>query len=501
MLLPAFQSSPGSGLHRFLAHHQTFARILRALLPSFVADYLFPEHKPTWKLHSTSYLDGLRGIAAFIVFICHFTENNFSYLTKSYGLNGEDKTSSFVQLPYFRVIFSGRPMVHIFFVISGFALSLKPLQALHARNPEKCYTALASSTFRRPFRLFGPCIVSTFIIMCLRQLGYIRKPEESWTLQFRHWRRAVHHQITWPWSWDKDLRPDYDVHLWTIPIEFAHSMLLFIVVLMLSRVRQGIRMAAVFGLILYCMTCGKWAAFEFLSGMLLAEWHILRSACQSDAQKTWENNAPSSTSTSHLLKRTFQTLLLATSLFIAGWPNRDADKTPGIRYFLSQTPRPFAPTVHPLAPQKFWFGLSAIAIVWCIGDIDPLRKAFESPLAQYAGRISYAVYIVHGAVEDLLKARLIGHPGRPAVGEIGSPGWKPAIAGTGVKGLVGVETAGQITVAWVIGLGVMGVWVVWAADVFWRGVDAPMVNFARKVEGVCLEEEGKQKREGSVLPA
>src|SRR4051794_14591073 len=112
-----------------MAKRTLLKTLLRLLLPSFIADVVFPEHKPTWRLHPTSYLDGLRGIASVIVFFCHFTEEIYPPLTPTYGLN-PDQPSAWIQLPFARLIFSGRPMVHIFFVISGFVLSYKPIKAI-----------------------------------------------------------------------------------------------------------------------------------------------------------------------------------------------------------------------------------------------------------------------------------------------------------------------------------------------------------------------------------
>ncbi|KLU88006.1 hypothetical protein MAPG_06995, partial [Magnaporthiopsis poae ATCC 64411] len=252
--------------------------LLRTLLPSFIADLMWPEHqkKPGWRSHPTSYLDGLRGIASFIVFFCHYTEENHRYMVPSYGLNPDGQASSLLQLPFLRIFFSGRPMVHVFFVISGFVLSHKPLRALHSggNNLERCAAALSSSAFRRPFRLFGPCAVETLIIAAFCQLGWLHKPLPALSTQLWVWEDVMFHSITWPWAWDADLRPGYDVHLWTIPIEFAHSMLLFLVILLLARVKFRVRQVATIGLMVYCLCCGKWAAFEFLGGMWLAEMRI-----------------------------------------------------------------------------------------------------------------------------------------------------------------------------------------------------------------------------------
>jgi peptidoglycan/LPS O-acetylase OafA/YrhL len=458
---------------------------LRLLLPSFIADVFYPKHKPTWKLHPTSYLDGLRGVASVLVFFCHYTENNFGELTRWYGIN-EGIPSGLIQLPYIRLIYSGRPMVHIFFVISGFVLSYKPIKAIHARDMDKCYTALSSSTFRRAFRLFGPCLVSTFFVMCMAQLGYHKVKWPSWSEQFAAWRHAVFAQITWPWAWDTDLRPGYDPHLWTIPIEFAHSMLLFMVILMVSRVRLRIRQAMVVALMGYCLTCGKWAGFEFLAGLFLAEIHVLQNA-RRPGWESPEKDIKSPRSVLRTLKTVFCISLLLMGFYIGGWPNIDADKTPGIRWLLANTPRPFS-EMDKTAPQKFFFGLSAVGIVWAVGELPLIKRFFEGPLAQYCGRISYAIYICHGPVLDFYEKRVCGNPFIPAQGEPGTKGFRAAVLAKGVKGITGMDTRAQMQFGWLLGLCILGPMAVWAADLFWRGVDDMVVKVGRKIELACLDD-------------
>ncbi|KAK4207036.1 acyltransferase 3 [Rhypophila decipiens] len=501
MLHNAF--SGASTLLRLVPRQGWAGNFVRQILPSFVADAIFPDHKPNYKLHPTSYLDGLRGIASFIVFFCHYTENNWSALTPSYGLE-PDKSDSFVQLPYFRIIFSGRPMVHIFFVISGFVLSYKPIKSIHARDLDKCYTALASSTFRRAFRLFGPCIASTFIIMILIQFGYLSHVR-PWGEQIRNWISVVFHQITWGWDWDRDLRPGYDIHLWTIPIEFAHSMLLFMVIMMVSRVRMRVRQAMVFGLMVYCLACGKWAGFEFLTGLFLAEWHVLKSN-QSHA-KEWESSDlldyanPSRRSVFWRIgKPALHFFIIAVGLFLGGWPNHDAEKTWGIRWFLEKTPSPFA-EMGGLAPQKFWFGVSAAFIVWTVGEVGVLKRLFEGPIAQYCGRISYAIYICHGPVLDIYQKKFLGRPFEPAKGEPGQKDFKAAVVGWGVKNWFGIETKSQITIGWFVGLLVLGPLVIWAADIFWRAIDNPVVSLGKKMENAVLDDAEPSPRAQGYSPA
>lgn len=87
------------------------------LLPSFVSSYFRPNPTARTKpLHDTAYLDGLRGVAAFIVYL-HHTQlmYNFDLL---YGYGSVAGATHFLQLPFVRLINAGQGSVSLFFVIS-----------------------------------------------------------------------------------------------------------------------------------------------------------------------------------------------------------------------------------------------------------------------------------------------------------------------------------------------------------------------------------------------
>ena len=115
------------------------------LIPSPIQRRRAPHLSKTFQLGPTSYLDGLRGLASFIVFAHHYTCEYVVPYVAYYGVSDEKLPSSFLQLPFIRVIFSGRPMVHIFFVISGFVLSKKPLQLARAHEYDRLLTTRKAS--------------------------------------------------------------------------------------------------------------------------------------------------------------------------------------------------------------------------------------------------------------------------------------------------------------------------------------------------------------------
>ncbi|KAI1338745.1 acyltransferase family-domain-containing protein [Xylariaceae sp. FL0016] len=466
---------------------------------------------PRRKLHPTSYLDGLRGLAAVVVCVCHYTENHHGYLTPFYGAhgwpdipdrNGTWVSSSPVQLPFVRIVFSGRPMVHIFFVVSGFALSYRALRELRVRNWARFHAVLSSSAFRRPIRLLGPPVVSTLGILGLIRMGWLYPPRATLGEQVVDWWHAVYYHILWPWGWDRHLWPPYDVHLWTIPIELCHSMLLFLVVLLLSRVRYGVRLLCSLGFLAYALHCGKWAAFEFVGGMVLAEQHLVSteqaavpprarvdvematsldaSLGSSEFEKDATSQGKPKGETAKRLEKVSHVVSIVAFLYIGGWPNSGSDETPGIRYLRAHTPASF-PIEDPEGPQKFWFALCAMCVVWTSGRLDVMKRTLESRRVQYTGRISFAVYLMHG----------------PVLGRAYDPESWIGAGCTGLRGFFGTDTTLGRTACWASGIVVLAplVWV--AAHLFCVYVDEPMVHLARRVEAWCLVADGDGSGSGS----
>lgn len=106
-------------------------------------------------------------------------------------------------------------MVHVFFVISGFVLSRKPLQLARNQQYVDLHKTLASSAFRRPIRRYLPAAFSTFMLLLIRA-GWAGHPMDGgFLVQLLDWAGAVF-DITKPWQWDviQDLR--YGMHTWTL---------------------------------------------------------------------------------------------------------------------------------------------------------------------------------------------------------------------------------------------------------------------------------------------
>jgi peptidoglycan/LPS O-acetylase OafA/YrhL len=258
------------------------------LLPSF----LQPRSKSDARgVSKTAWLDGMRGLAAFFVYIRHFASATHPAIQVGYGTDPANRY--LIQLPFLHLIVSGPAMVALFFIISGYALSWGPLRAIHSESSAACLKRLSSATFRRAVRLFLPGVASTFLIMLCISAGLYDKGNASFNpqdmpgflepqppmyrnepliVQVRSW-----FQTTWMWLqiWVPAGHP-YDVHLWTLPVEFRCSMILFLALVGFARTTPFVRLGLLIGSTLYCHYTNFWEGWLFFAGSALAQLKILQ---------------------------------------------------------------------------------------------------------------------------------------------------------------------------------------------------------------------------------
>jgi len=357
------------------------------------------------QLRSTAYLDGLRGFAALLVYIGHHElwahgsidpekifENVFGYEQQYY----------FCTLPGVRLFFAGGHFaVSVFFVISGYVLSTKPLQYIHAGEHLKLGDNLASALFRRWFRLFTPVMVVTFLYMASWHVLGVRVDAEqqetfraelwSWYTAFKNYSFIFHGDPTF----------HYSFHVWSIPTEFKGSIVVYTTLLALSRARRNARLWCMVILMLYFLyIVDGWYCAMFIMGMLQCDLDLLAA----------NNNLPIPFTRLASLKKPIFYTLFAIGIYLGGCPASGADMqtlkaSPGW-YHMSY-----------LKPQAMWdykwfylFCASTLTVA-SIPRIPVLKRFFELRFNQYLGRISFAFYLVHGPIIWTIADRLYAATG------------------------------------------------------------------------------------------
>ncbi|TLS27669.1 hypothetical protein PpBr36_05028 [Pyricularia pennisetigena] len=485
---------------------------LRVLAPSFLVRE--EGDKQPARLHPSAWLDGLRGTAAFLVVWHHSSLLYFSWrVHDGYGSSPGADWTHLIQLPIVRLIISGAPQVKIFFAISGYALSYKPLKLARAGRFSEWASALSSSVFRRHPRLFLPAVVILFVGTFAGWLQLyggtgatagdqwnahvaipVRAPpyREAFGEQFADWGRTVL-SITNPLASDhrRGATP-YDWNLWTLPMELDCSLVVFLCLAAFARLRSIPRLFLTAAVAAYAIWYTHWGPFLFIAGMFICDLHfeledagaatVLPSAAQPDRALNhdtglcarWKRSLDrlraraaaalprtvTATSArvlaSPALTRALWIGSLLTSLWLLSVPenNRGGRTSPLYTVLTSHIPANYGPDDE----NHWWLSLGAVLLVFTIDRAGPfLQRVFTSRPAQYLGRISYALYLVHGPL-------------------VFSLGWH---LGRWCTALTGRET----TAGWGAGIALayLGLWpvLIWVADVASRLVDVKSVEFSK----------------------
>ncbi|KAL1966430.1 hypothetical protein VTN77DRAFT_4572 [Rasamsonia byssochlamydoides] len=442
-----------------------------AVVPSFLQSAVGGEPPKPAKLHDIAALDGLRGWACLFVFNFHFIFTYTWQVGIGWGFGGAN--FGIHQLPFVHMLISGHVMVAIFFVISGYVLSYRPLKLIRSRSWEQTFAVLSSATFRRGLRLYIPSIVGTICVFLAVRLGLYDYSQtvinEGHTItgtneqhppilptiyaQFWDWYYTVVRLMNvWDWSLYYN---NYNPHLWTIPVEFRSSMVLFMTILATSRFKTKVRMGLVAALIWFCVRWGRWDVVLFLCGMFMAELDLINGVWSHPTLAEEKPDHPGPIKRFfRRYERTLWIFIFIVGLYIGSSPNTGVKYTPGYMWLGRITPKTYP------EPHRFPQTIGAVLIVHSINNSPPIQKLFTNSISQYLGKISYAFYIVHGPILHSL-----GYSIMPSI-------WRYTGKETNLQFCTG------LLIGWIICLPVA----LWAGDIFWRVVDIPSVKFARWLE-------------------
>ncbi|KAH7304686.1 acyltransferase 3 [Stachybotrys elegans] len=445
-------------------------RLLVFSIPSFLQPRHIHEPIRSGKPAPTAYLNGLRGLAALFVYIFHY-----SY--QAYNVNegwGCDETNyHFLKLPFIRILYGGPAAVSIFFVLSGYTLSYKTSQLIQSHSYAEFVNTISSLAFRRGIRLFLPPAASTTIIICLIRLGVYEHNEEFahnktymryYDEEHPHRMDTASEQWSTLWwlalhvfDWDRTPPPtNFDGHLWTIPVEFRCSLYLFITVIGTARLQTKWRFLAVTGLIWIIYRNCNWPLMLFLCGMLIAELDHIRGAHVPPTSSLDQRPNPLSPSIWGRMMTWLWSLVSILGFYLICQPQARAEITPGWIYLSSLIPEWWQD-----APFRYWQSMGAVIFVLAIGYSPAWQQFFNNAFIQYLGKISYALYLIHG----------------PTIHSLGFMFERWAFS------LTGIEDDWSFNTAFILGAVLSTSMVIWCADVFWRAVDIPAIQFAKWVEG------------------
>ncbi|MDM0038035.1 acyltransferase [Variovorax sp. J22G21] len=224
--------------------------------------------------------DGLRGIAAFTVFISHFLLAFFpaGLVLLFPGVAGEGalvgKVEQVINTPFLSLLWNGRFSVSVFFVLSGYVLT----KAFVERGDPEILRAMAA---QRYLRLGIPVFFSVALAFVLMTtVGYkidgtLALTSSAWLLSQKLpsgpdvW-AALREGLYGSMVTDQHY---YNPALWTMRMEFIGSMLIFAYRLIAWPGRRSILAATIYVALIFFLVPQFWPFYlAFLLGSHIGEW-------------------------------------------------------------------------------------------------------------------------------------------------------------------------------------------------------------------------------------
>ncbi|KAF1809320.1 membrane protein acetyltransferase-like protein [Eremomyces bilateralis CBS 781.70] len=350
-----------------------------------------PAPKPPAR--ATAFLDGLRGLACFLVYMSHQHPSWYSshdILHEGFGYHGR---TAFATFPFLRIFFNGgNAAVAIFFVLSGYVLSAGPLRLIRDGDTAAAHRRLLSAVIRRPFRLYIPALTIALSFVFIMHLPFGLAPVLEWPvpqdsllLELRNWvyetallmNPFIKHGSFTQWY-------PYDPPAWTMPIEFTGSLLVYSMLAVTAFVpRYRMSLFSITGIIFLFIK--QWSMSCFMGGVALAINDL--DGIDRVLIKRFSNRV---------------TNVVYNVLFVLAWwivcqPSDKHDdpelsyNTPGWYYMTMLIPAMYFKDEY----WRFWNTPGAILLVYAVLRLKWLQSFFTTRWLKYLGRISFSLYLLH----------------------------------------------------------------------------------------------------------
>jgi peptidoglycan/LPS O-acetylase OafA/YrhL len=316
------------------------------------------------KIH---YLDGLRGLAAFVVVFHHFILAFYPALFL--GINAQTHLGAgqeaFLSGSVFNLFYNGNFMVCIFFVLSGFVLSYKFFV-------KKDHEILTQSASKRYLRLVIPVAVSISLAFFLMKFSLFYNQQagiisgSNWLGVF--WRFTPNFgdalsQILLGTFFTNVY--DYNVTLWTVAFEFFGSFLVLGFLALFGQAKNR-SVAYVFAIIFFFQSY----YLAFILGMLLSDLYVHRETFFGKLNKN----------------KLIQAGLLLAGLFLGAYPSgRGVEGT----WYASMEKE------YLVNSAVLYHILGAFLLILVLLNSKRMQKIFAHKYLLFLGEISFSMYLLH----------------------------------------------------------------------------------------------------------
>lgn len=312
-------------------------------------------------------LEGLRGLAALMVVVFHSLYLFFPFMMEgdaSYGAVSKTQLENFFYSNPLSVLFSGGFAVAIFFVLSGFVLSIS-----YMRNRED--DEVRKLALKRYLRLMPPAAISIAIAYFLLSLG-LMKNQEAADILGNYWLGSL-------WNFNPNFfdaayqafigaytsgQVTYNSVLWTMQYEFLGSFMIFGTLLIFGKLK--IRWAVYAILVIFFW---KTWYFGFILGALLAEIHSNKNVSK------------------RLHDFRYWPFVLLAGLFAGGYPKGPIKDTVYNYLHLG--------VLGQFENFSFWLTIGAVLVVTCALYWRTMKRLLSVKYLAHFGKLTYSLYLTH----------------------------------------------------------------------------------------------------------
>ncbi|CAJ2499754.1 Uu.00g026070.m01.CDS01 [Anthostomella pinea] len=424
------------------------------------------------------WLDGLRGFAAAIVAWFHFTNFGLKMPYRSFWDEPAEQNRHLIQLAPFRIIFAGQAMVDIFFVVSGYSVSVGLIRLRNRGSTADFYRKLTSAVFRRLFRLFFPVLIISIISHTLYYLGFY-----AWLFTAENgFPGCVPYSNPWPhvkWL----LRAMFNIvnlqsnqnrtlndHLWTIPVEMRGSMFVYLAIVAFASVRANLRPFLTGFLGLRFLWTGSPEFAAFFAGLTLAELDGTTESLTLPHLVTMEKAMAQTTAKLQRFRNPAKWALFAMGVYFLCLPVQEP--FPADWFFQTYINPPFWTEWE--TRMRSWQTIGAVLFIGTARKTPILKRPFETRFAQFLGEISFSLYLLHQTIYRIALNRILDWVSWVFLGQ----GYWAAEKEENNAGHV-------VFFAWTVATLVIGSFLAVASKYMAKTVDKRSVALAHRVEKLC----------------
>lgn len=314
-----------------------------------------------------TYIDGLKGIGALMVYFCHFV---FAFYYAAYSLLPESShTVSGIEIVLgktpLNLLYSGNAAVCLFLVFSGFVLCLSYFST-------RDRSRLKSSAWKRYFRLMPMILITNLLIFFLMYSGLYRNADvavitksEAWFAGFNQFTpdflQMLYESFVGCFLQGSN---DYNGVLWTIPYLFWGALVAYLTAFLVGENR--LRYIAYGVLVLVSLKTDIYFAGMFL-GFAASDFFCTQKKGMELWKKFW----------------IFPALAFAAGVYLLSYPSIGVN-LPGTIY----APLPAAYTV-------VYHMAGAVGLLIGVLGIPGLQRFFGAKAFRFLGDISYSLYLLH----------------------------------------------------------------------------------------------------------